>query len=49
VVKGYTPKEGKDFFDTYSPVIRLITIHVLLSLATSHCEKPSGLYLGLFM
>jgi hypothetical protein len=36
VAKGYTQKEGEDFFDTYSPVARLTTIHVLLSLAASH-------------
>jgi hypothetical protein len=36
VAKGYTQKEGEDFFDTYSPVARLITIYVLLSLAASH-------------
>jgi hypothetical protein len=36
MAKGYTQKEGKDFFDTYSPVARLTTIHILLSLATSH-------------
>jgi hypothetical protein len=29
-------KEGKDLFDTYSPVARLTTICVLLSLAASH-------------
>jgi hypothetical protein len=34
--KNYTQKEGEDFFDIYSPVARLITIRVLLSLATSH-------------
>jgi hypothetical protein len=36
VDKGYTQKEGEDFFDTYSPVARLTTIHVLLPLAASH-------------
>jgi hypothetical protein len=36
VAKGYTQKEGEDFFETYSPVARLNTIHVLLSLAASH-------------
>jgi hypothetical protein len=36
VTKGYTQKEGKDFFDTYSHVARLTTICVLLSLAASH-------------
>jgi hypothetical protein len=36
VAKGYTQKEGEDFFDTYSPIARLTTIHVLLPLAASH-------------
>jgi hypothetical protein len=36
VAKGYTQKEGVDFFDTYSLVARLTTIRVLLSLAASH-------------
>jgi hypothetical protein len=26
LAKGYTQKEGKDFFDTYSPVARMTTI-----------------------
>jgi hypothetical protein len=36
MTKGYTQKEGEDFFDTYSPIARLTTIRVLLSLAASH-------------
>jgi hypothetical protein len=36
VAKGYTEKEGEDFLDTYSPVARLTTIRVLLSLAALH-------------
>jgi hypothetical protein len=36
VAKGYTQKEGEDYFDTYSSVARLTTIRVLLSLAGLH-------------
>jgi hypothetical protein len=36
VANDYTQKEGKDFFDNYSPVARLTTICVLLSLAASY-------------
>jgi hypothetical protein len=36
VANGYTQEKGEDFFDTYSPILRLTTIHVLLSLAVSH-------------
>jgi hypothetical protein len=34
--KGYTQKEGGYFFVTYSPITRLTTIYVLLSLTSSH-------------
>jgi hypothetical protein len=36
VAKSYTQKEDRYFFNTYSLVARLTTIHVLLSLAASH-------------
>jgi hypothetical protein len=36
VLKGYSQKEGWDFFDSYLPVARLTTIHVLLYLTASH-------------
>jgi hypothetical protein len=36
VTKDYTQKEGEDFFDTYSPIAKLTTIRVLLSLTASH-------------
>jgi hypothetical protein len=36
VIKGYSQKEGEDFFYTYSTVARLTTIRVLLSLSASH-------------
>jgi hypothetical protein len=36
MAKGYTQKEGEDYFNTYSAVACLTTIRVLLSLAVSH-------------
>src|SRR3989337_828922 len=36
VTKGYTQKEGEDFFSPYSPMAPLPTIPVLLSLPASH-------------
>ena len=36
VAKGYTQKEGLDFVETFSPVAKLVTVKVLLALATSH-------------
>ena len=36
VARGYTQKEDEDLFDTYSPVARLTTIRVLLSLTASY-------------
>lgn len=32
MAKGFTQKEGEDYFDTYSPVAHLPTIRVLLAL-----------------
>jgi hypothetical protein len=36
VPKGFTQKEGEDYFDTYSPVARLTTIRLLIALAASY-------------
>ncbi|WVZ70131.1 hypothetical protein U9M48_018823, partial [Paspalum notatum var. saurae] len=36
MIKGYSQKKGKDFFNTYSPIARLTIVGVLLSLAASH-------------
>jgi hypothetical protein len=36
VVKGFTQKNGEDYFDTYSPVARMTTIHMLVALAACH-------------
>ena len=36
VAKGYTQQEGLDFIETFSLVIKLVTVKVLLALTTSH-------------
>ena len=36
VAKGFKQKEGLDFFDTYSPVMRITSIRVLIAIATLH-------------
>jgi len=30
IVKGYKQKEGLDYFDIYSPIIRITSIHMLI-------------------
>ena len=36
VAKGFTQKEGIDYFDTYSPVTRITTTRILIALASIH-------------
>ena len=37
VVRGFSQQPGLDFEETFSPVVKTSTIHVVLSLATSRC------------
>jgi hypothetical protein len=39
VAKGYSQVEGLDFDETYAPVARLESIHIILAYATSHGFK----------
>ena len=36
VAKGFTPKKGIDFFDTYYLVVRISSIRIFLTLASIH-------------
>ena len=36
VIKGYTQRHGIDYFDTYSPVTKIVTIRTLFALASSN-------------
>lgn len=39
VAKGYTQKEGLDYQETSSPVVKMVTVRAILSLAAMHSWK----------
>jgi hypothetical protein len=39
VAKGYSQVEGLDFDETFAPIARLESIHILLAYATHHDFK----------
>ena len=37
VAKGYNQREGLDYQETFSPVVKMVTVRVVISLATAQC------------
>lgn len=55
VAKGYTQREGIDFHDTFSPVVKMTNIKALISLAASkqwdlhQLDVNNAFFMGIYL
>ena len=45
VAKGYHKKEGQDFFDTYFPMKKIMSMRMLIAIATLHNLEIHQMYI----
>ena len=42
VAKGFSQRKGRDYWDTFSPVVRMSSIRTLIALATANGWRKNG-------